>query len=297
MTRSGTSLAELSFELDGLDAADAEAACIACGAMSVTLSDARDDPVLEPLPGEVRLWPQTRVNALFSAEEDPHTTARALAAALAISPESIAVRLVEDKPWEREWLRDFHAMRFGKRLWVCPHHEQVTEPDAVVVHLDPGLAFGTGTHPTTAMCLEWLDAHLTPGVRLIDYGCGSGILAVAAAKLGAREAWCFDIDPQALAATRENAQANDVADRVLVCETAQQLPHDVDVVMANILSGPLCELAPRIAQLTRAGGEIVLAGLLDYEAGEVTRAYSTWFDMATFGKRDEWVALTGRRRS
>jgi len=198
-------LVELSFDLGALEPEAAEAACFECGAASVTFVDAHDDPILEPLPGEFRLWPTTRLKALFAAVPDPERLATRLAGHLGLAPARIGIQSIEERVWEREWLRDFHAMRFGKRLWICPHHEQVDEPDAVIVHMDPGLAFGTGTHPTTALCLEWLDTHLRPGSLVIDYGCGSGILAVAAAKLGARAAHCFDIDPQALLATRDNA--------------------------------------------------------------------------------------------
>ncbi len=185
---------------------------------------------------------------------------------MALDPSRITTRPVEDQAWERVWLKDFHAMRFGARLWVAPHHETVAEPGAVVVRLDPGLAFGTGTHPTTALCLEWLENHLALGQTMIDYGCGSGILAIAAAKLGARHASCFDIDPQALIATRDNATANDIGARVQVYESADDLPRPVDVLVANILSGPLCELAPTFAQLVRPGGSLVLAGLMDNQA-------------------------------
>jgi ribosomal protein L11 methyltransferase len=163
--------------------------------------------------------------------------------------------------------------------------------------MDPGLAFGTGTHPTTALCLEWLDANLVPGSRLIDYGCGSGILAVAAVKLGAREAHCFDIDDQALTATRDNAQANDVATRIHIHESPQTLPGGVDTLLSNILSGPLCELAPRFASLVHPDGSIVLAGLLQGEASDVTHAYSACFDMRLFAEREGWTGLSGRRRS
>lgn len=187
-------------------------------------------------------------------------------------------------------------MRFGQKLWVVPHHETVTESGAVVVKLDPGLAFGTGTHPTTALCLEWLDAHLQSGSTVIDYGCGSGILAIAAAKLGARHASCFDIDPQALIATRDNATANDVGARVQVYEAPEDLPRPVDFLVANILSGPLCELAQSFAAFVRPGGSLVLAGLMEHQAAEVAAAHSAWFDMRPFGKRDDWVGLSGRRR-
>jgi ribosomal protein L11 methyltransferase len=203
---------------------------------------------------------------------------------------------VADRAWEREWLKDFHAMRFGRRLWVSPHHEPVAEPGAVVVHLDPGLAFGTGTHPTTALCLEWLDEHLEPGAIVIDYGCGSGILAVASARLGARAVHCFDIDPQALIASRGNAAANGVQSLVHVHDNAADLPHEVDIVVANILSGPLCALAPSFAGLVRPGGALVLAGLMEHQTPEVTQAHDAWFDMRSFAKRDDWVGLSGRRR-
>jgi ribosomal protein L11 methyltransferase len=291
-----TSFIELSFELRDLNAEAAEDACFECGATSVTYSDLRDDPVLEPTPGEFRLWPATRVQALFAGDIDVGATVSALAAALGIEADRIAVRPVEDRVWEREWLKDFHAMRFGRRLWVAPHHEKVSEPGAIVVRLDPGLAFGTGTHPTTALCLEWMEAHLELGASVIDYGCGSGILAIAAAKLGARHASCYDIDPQALIATRDNATANDVGARVQVYEAADDLPRPVDCLLANILSGPLCELAPSFAQLVRPGGTLVLAGLMEHQAPEVAQAHSAWFDMRSFGKRDDWVGLSGRRR-
>jgi ribosomal protein L11 methyltransferase len=290
-------LLELSFELQGLSAEAAETACFALGAGSVTFADSQDDPVLEPLPGELRLWPATRVAALFSLQKDagPHL-AQHLGEALGLAPERIHVREVEDRIWEREWLKDFHARRFGRRLWVCPHHETVHEPGAAVVRLDPGMAFGTGAHPTTALCLEWLDAHLEHDARVIDYGCGSGVLAVAALKLGARLAVCFDIDPQALIATRENAEANAVATHLATVTADGDLPAPVDLLLANILSGPLIELAPRFAQLLAPGGQVVLAGLLDAQSHSVTAAYDAWFDMGTFGRREGWTALTGRRR-
>jgi ribosomal protein L11 methyltransferase len=290
------SFIELSFELRGLDAQVAEDACFEHGATSVTFTDVRDDPVLEPAPGEFRLWPSTRLQALFAGDTDDAATVAALAATLGIEAERFTVRRIEDRVWEREWLKDFHAMRFGKRLWVAPHHEPVNEPGAVVVRLDPGLAFGTGTHPTTALCLEWLEANLPLGASVIDYGCGSGILAIAAAKLGARHASCYDIDPQALIATRDNATANEIGSRVQVYESADDLPRPVDFLVANILSGPLCELAPSFAALVRPGGSLLLAGLMEHQVAEVTQAHSAWFDMRPFGKRDDWVGLSGRRR-
>ena len=290
-----TAFVELSFDCGALDPEAAEAACLDCGASAVTFMDSRDDPVLEPLPGEFRLWPATRVTALFEAPVEPDPTVQRLSLELGIPAAAIHVRHVEDRVWEREWLKDFHAMRFGRRLWICPHHEQVDDPDAVVVHMDPGLAFGTGTHPTTALCLEWLDGHVAADSRVIDYGCGSGVLALAAIKLGAKLAHCFDIDPQALLATHHNAERNLLRRQIVICDSADSLPNGSDVVLANILSGPLCELAPRFAPLVRPGGYLVLAGLMDQEVPEVTRAYHACFDMQPFGHREGWVGLVGRR--
>jgi ribosomal protein L11 methyltransferase len=286
---------QLSFELGELDASAVENSCFELGAASVTFVDAHDDPVLEPLPGEFRLWPTTRLRVLFAGVVEPLSVVRALGEALHIPPAGIDVKRIEDRVWEREWLRDFHAMRFGRRLWVCPHHERVSDPEAVVVRMDPGLAFGTGTHPTTALCLEWLEGHVVPGQRVIDFGCGSGVLAVAAVKLGAIEAHGFDIDPQALIASSDNAAANDVRSLVTVHETAAALPRGVDILVANILSGPLCRLAPTFSELVRAGGAVVLAGLLESEVADVTRAYDAWFDIHPFESRDGWTGLSGIR--
>jgi ribosomal protein L11 methyltransferase len=287
---------QLSFDLGELDPNTAEASCFELGATSVTFVDAHDDPVLEPLPGEVRLWPNTRLRALFADVGDPRSIIGPLSSALGISPHCLEAERLEDRPWEREWLRHFRAMRFGTRLWVCPRHENVTAAEAVVVRMDPGLAFGTGTHPTTAMCLEWLDGHVVGDERVIDYGCGSGVLGVAAVRLGASAAHALDIDPQALLATRQNADANGVGASVFTYEMPAELPRDVDILVANILSGPLCELASTFRSLVRPGGWIVLAGLLEEQAGDVTRAYGTWFDIHPFAIREGWAGLAGKRR-
>lgn len=290
-------LLTLSFELGSLDPEAAESACLACGATAVSFADSRDDPVLEPLPGEFRLWQHTRLTALFVDAGDPGALAAALGGALGVNATLIRAQPLAERAWEREWLKDLPALRFGERLWVCPSHERVTAPGAVVVSLDPGLAFGTGAHASTALCLTFLEAHLSRGARVIDYGCGSGVLALAAARLGATSVDCFDIDPQALIATADNARANGVADRLRIHGRAGELPRGVDVLLANILSGPLCELAPAFAQLVRPAGQVVLAGLMQHEAAEVTAAYAACFDVTRFGEREEWVCLSGRRRS
>jgi ribosomal protein L11 methyltransferase len=286
---------ELTLELQGLSPQVAEDAVFSHGATSVTLTDSRDDAVLEPAPGEVRLWPATRLQALFADGTDSLSLVASLAQQLAVDPARIRPRVVADRVWEREWLKDFHAMRFGERLWVCPRHDVVDDPAAVVVVLDPGLAFGTGTHATTAMCLCWLDAHAPVGARVIDFGCGSGILAIAALKLGAQRAWCFDIDPQALLATSQNAQSNGVAAATVICATPIALPAVVDVLLANILSGPLCDLAERFAALVRPGGQVILSGLMEHQEAEVTAAYDAWFDTTRITIRDGWVALQAVR--
>jgi ribosomal protein L11 methyltransferase len=286
----------LTLTLDDLDADRVEECCFELGALAVSYTDQHDDPILEPAPGEFRLWPHSRLQALFPFETSPAELVASLSHMLRVEPARLQVETLADKVWEREWLRDFHPMCFGRRLWVAPHHAHVHTEGAVVVKLDPGMAFGTGTHATTAMCLAWLDENVAEGQSAIDYGCGSGVLAVAAVKLGASVAHAFDIDPQALIATRDNAAANDVADRVHVVGHDAELPADAGLLMANILCGPLCELASRFAALTRPGGRIVLAGLLSTQADEVTQAYAPWFDLTPYASREGWTALSGVRR-
>lgn len=286
----------LSVELQGMDPEAAEEACFAAGAVSVTLTDAVDDAILEPAPGEVRLWPQTVMQALFPGEAAGPEAILALAGALQLPTERIRAEHVADRAWEREWLKDFHAMRFGRRLWIVPNHEPLPEdPAAVSVRLDPGLAFGTGTHPSTALCLTWLDARLPAGSVVIDYGCGSGVLALAAAKLGAREVHGFDIDPQALLATRDNAAANELAHLIHVHERADALPAQAQVLMANILAGTLVELAPQLCARLAPGGQLILAGILKQQVHEVRAGFAPWLELSVFGEKDGWSALSGRR--
>jgi ribosomal protein L11 methyltransferase len=288
--------------LDGLDAEAIESACFAAGAHSVTFTDQRDDAILEPAPGEFRLWPATRLEAVFDAAVASAAWPEEFAAQLGLPLAALEVAPIADRVWEREWLRDFRPLRFGRRLWVCPHEleppaEALADPATVLLRLDPGLAFGTGTHATTAMCLEWLDAMVTPAQhRVIDYGCGSGILAIAALRLGAARAAGFDIDPQALTATRDNALANDVAGRLEIVAADAALQPGADLIVANILAGPLVELAPRLAALCAPGGRLALAGLLDAQTDEVRAAYEPWFDIGVRASRDGWTCLAGSRR-
>jgi ribosomal protein L11 methyltransferase len=286
---------ELSIELGELDPEVAEAALLHAGALSVTFSDAADQAVFEPRPGELRLWPRTRLQALYEARLADAQLIATLAAAIGIEAARISARSIADRVWEREWLRDFHALRFGRRLWVCPRHERVEQADAVVVQLDPGLAFGTGAHPSTALCLQWLERTPLAGRQVVDYGCGSGVLAIAALKLGARHACAFDIDPQALLATGDNALSNGVAERLQLCERAQDLAPQCDVLLANILADILIAQRAELAALVRPGGLALLAGILTEQQAEVASAFLKWFDMAPFATADGWVALAGTR--
>lgn len=284
----------LSVNLEGTDPAVAEAACFDAGALSVTLTDAADDAILEPAPGELRLWPRTVLQAMFAADHARPEVIVALATSLGVPVAAVRAEHVRNRNWEREWLKDFHAMRFGRRLWVVPHHEpDPVDPEAVIVRLDPGLAFGTGTHATTALCLAWLDANLRPGDTVIDYGCGSGVLGIAAGLLGAARVDAFDIDPQALIATRDNARANAVESRTFVHESMGSLPETADVVIANILAGTLIELAVPLVARVRSGGHLVLSGILRQQVHEVLAAYRPLLALQIGGERDGWSLLAG----
>jgi len=285
---------QLTVDLGATDPAALESACFASGALSVTLSDAADSPILEPAPGVTPLWPSVRLSALFAGERQAAEVAATLATVIAAPLPPHRFERVADREWEREWLKDFRPMRFGARLWVCPNDEPPPDRQGTVVWLDPGLAFGTGTHPSTALCLEWLDAAKLDSLDVIDYGCGSGILAIAAVKLGAASVAAVDIDPQAMIATDANALRNGVGDRI-VTGTPEAWLEPADVVLANILFQPLIDLAPRFASLARPGGHVVLAGILSSQAEIVTAAYRPWFDIQPFRTRDEWVCLEGVR--
>jgi len=267
------------------------------GALSVTLEDAEDEPMLEPPPGTQPLWSRTRVTGLFTGDQDADELRSRIDTCLdQDSSRSLALERLEDQHWERAWLDHFHPMRFGQRLWICPTGRQVEPGDAVVVDLDPGLAFGTGTHPTTALCLEWLDGAAPEGRTIIDYGCGSGILAIAALKLGAERVIALDHDPQALIATVENARRNRVEQR-LEARLPQDLPRlQADIVLANILANVLVELAPGIVSHLRSGGDLVLSGILDHQAGEVVSAYEPAIRFGPEAHRHEWIRLQGTRQ-
>jgi ribosomal protein L11 methyltransferase len=300
---------QLSLLIDRQQAELVEATLEGAGALAVTLDDAADEPptapeaggVWEPAPGAQPLWRRLRITALFDDDAAGGMAAQAAADALgglALAPPLISP--LDDRPWERVWLEEFRPTRFGTRLWVCPRGERPPEADApgwdgVVVDLDPGLAFGTGHHPTTALCLAWLDGLPLAGKRVLDYGCGSGILAIAALKLGAASAVAVDHDPQALDASIDNAINNGVLARLTVYRPEDVPALPADVVVANILAGPLLELAPTLARLAAPDAALGLSGLLTHQAAAVGDAYAAHFRMEPAESRDEWALLTGRR--
>ncbi|MDE2280369.1 MAG: 50S ribosomal protein L11 methyltransferase [Xanthomonadaceae bacterium] len=273
------------------------------GALSITLRDADaetpdEQAIFEPGVGELPLWPTITLNALF----DQHADRRGLAAALGellpwLEPAQLDFREVEDQDWERVWMDQYQPMSFGKRLWIYPWNIEPPADDGhVVVRLDPGLAFGSGTHPTTALCLEWLDGLALAGKSVIDYGCGSGILAIAALKLGAAHAVGVDNDPQALLASRDNAERNGVAGHLDVYLPGDETHAAADVFVANILAGPLGELAPTFAAAARPGAPFAISGILDGQQDELLARYAAWFDALRVDIRDGWVRISGIRR-
>ncbi len=288
---------QLTFPSDRESASTLEDALLDAGAVSVTLQDNADEPVFEPGVGETPLWSATKVVALFTEDAAIEIVLAALIAQF--DGLTWTLERVEEQAWERAWMADFQPMRFGRRLWVCPSWCEAPDPHGVVLALDPGLAFGTGTHPTTALCLEWLDGIDLKGKTVLDYGCGSGILAIAALLLGAEKAIGVDNDPQALIATRENALRNNIEPQRLLTFTPEQLPADcrVEVTVANILAGPLQSLAPTLAGHTHANGLIALSGILEAQAAAVVQSYRAAFAMQPAVMKEGWVRLSGTKQS
>ncbi len=275
------------------DVAIAEEVLEALGALAVTLEDEGDQPVLEPDPGSTPLWPVVQLCGLFEAGADRQQIAAMLLNVPGVDrPERVRWNEVGDRDWSRAWLDRFRPMRFGRRLWIVPGGMAAEPaPDNIEVHLDPGLAFGTGTHPTTALCLEWQDGHELAGLQVVDYGCGSGILGIAAALLGAARVVCVDNDPQALEATMVNAARNGVAALILCASPAEFDVTAADVVLANILAQPLIELAPLLTASLRPGGALVLSGLLEEQRGLVLAAYADHCVLTGSQEREGWLRL------
>jgi ribosomal protein L11 methyltransferase len=265
------------------------------GAVSVTYMDAEDEPVYEPAIGETKIWSNTQVIALYELDADiVHVKTAVLANFKADELQDWQEEHIDDQEWERAWMEYYHPMKFADNLWVCPTGQEQYEEGTVCLILDPGLAFGTGTHPTTALCLEWLASHDLTGKTVIDYGCGSGILAVAAVLLGAKVAHAVDIDPQAITATESNALKNSVADKIICYLPEQFAPLHADVVLANILAKPLIEMSKDISALVKTGGALVLSGILAEQADAVIDAYQAQqIDFNTPVQQEDWVRLDG----
>lgn len=286
------------------DAADADKlseALLEAGALSVDVHDAHADTLDEqPIfgePGEPppTLWEQSSVTALFPADAPVEKLLKdALQAAGLPQPSSFRIETLEDNDWVRLTQSQFDPIRISQRLWIVPTWHTPADLNAINIVLDPGLAFGTGSHPTTQLCLRWLDANIQGGESILDYGCGSGILAIAALKLGAGSAIGVDLDPQAVQASRDNAAANQVTASFFTPDAAQQ--RQFDIVVANILTNPLKLLAPLLAGYARPGGRIVLSGILETQADDVARVYGQWFDLAAPIVEDGWVCLSGTRK-
>ena len=288
-------------KLGALDPEAIEDIFVRFGASSVTMTDAGDNPVLEPGPGETPLWPDTLITGLFSPDVDLGQLKDALLVELGLTELPLhRTEDIEDRAWEREWLKDFGPMQFGRRLWIHPKGSELPSGDIAVIHLDPGLAFGSGTHATTALCLEWLDGLPLTGKTMLDYGCGSGVLAIAALKLGCESATGMDIDPQALIATQQNASDNNVGEKMTIVGTPDEIEGSFDVVVANILAGPLVQFAESITSTIKGHGMLALSGVLCEQADEVVDAYKPWidFDEPVFREQDGqiWSRLTGKRR-
>ena len=266
------------------------------GAVSVTLQDMQDQPVLEPALGTTPMWSQTRVIGLYDANENLKQVIKNIEQQLQKKIPDWKAEQLEDKDWVRAWMDDFKPMQFGEKLWVVPSTFEPPHPEAANILLDPGLAFGTGTHPTTSMCLEWLDANPPTKKDIIDFGCGSGILAIAAILLGATHAEAIDIDPQALIATRDNAKNNNVANKIKTWLPNEFSTKQTPLLLANILASPLIELAPYFAELTASQGQIVLSGILAEQAENVLAAYKTYFEIQIWKQQGDWVCLAGIRK-
>ena len=275
-----------------------EDALLGLDAVSVTFMDAEDQPIFEPDLGTTPLWSNTHLLALFEAGTDPKSLIETLQSRWQQPLPDHEFEEIADQDWERSWMDNFQPMRFGNRLWIVPSWHDAPEPDAVNLLLDPGLAFGTGTHPTTALCLEWLDGTAVKGKRIIDFGCGSGILAIAALLLGAEHAVGTDIDTQALEASRDNAQRNGLPEQILDLYLPENMPSEpADILVANILAGPLVSLAPQLSSLVKPGGLIALSGILAEQTEEIVAAYRDTFVLAPIAERDGWIRVSGMRRS
>ena len=265
------------------------------GALSVTMLDAADQPIYEPPLNTTPLWKETQLKTLFEIGTNVDELLDELQSKWGKQLPFFDIEELEDEDWIQKGTADFHAMQFGKRLWVCPSWEsEINQQDAVIIQLDPGLAFGTGAHPTTSLCLKWLDDHDLKGKTVLDFGCGTGILAIAALKLGAATAIGTDNDPQALDASKENAQNNQVDIELYLPEKLPQ--NQIDIIVANILANPLCELAPTLIGLVKPSGLLVLSGILHDQSAQICEIYQRFADVLEITQQDDWLRIVVQKR-
>lgn len=268
------------------------------GAAAVTMQDAHDAPIFEPPPGSTPLWKELLLTGLFEADADIDAVLCYVENHFGSLP-TYTLNPLEDKDWTRAWMDNFKPMQFGQKVWICPTWHTPPAPDAVNIMLDPGMAFGTGTHPTTSLCLKWLDEHFHKPVDVIDYGCGSGILGIAANLLGSEHVYAVDLDPQALIATQANAEKNHVQDKIetfSAIEFKQRFQSlQCPLLLANILAGPLVELAEMLASHVTPGGRIVLSGILAEQAEKVSKTYQQWFTIDEIAQEDDWIRISGTK--
>ncbi len=270
------------------------------GAAAVTLQDAHDNPIFEPPPGSTPLWKELLLTGLFEADADIDAILKFIELKFGSYPVH-TLNPLEDKDWIREWMDNFKPMSFGERIWICPSWHQPPQPNAVNIMLDPGMAFGTGTHPTTSLCLKWLDKNYSTPVDVIDFGCGSGILGIAANLLGSEQVYAVDLDPQALLATQSNAEKNQVLDKIAALSVNEfnkkyselQCP----LLLANILAAPLLELSAMLASHVLPAGKIVLSGILAEQADKVADSYRKWFNIDEITQEDDWIRIVGTKQS
>ncbi len=270
------------------------------GSDAVTIQDAEDQPIFEPLPDTMPLWAELQVTGLFSAAKDLKPIITKIKEYLGFEP-VFKIEILEDKDWIRAWMDDFEPMQFGKKLWICPSWHQPPDKNAVNISLDPGLAFGTGTHPTTALCLRWLDSYSDNNKIkdqvFIDYGCGSGILSVAALQLGAKVVYAVDIDPQAIQASTDNAIKNNQQEKLKTflpnAFNQQHKKLQCDVLMANILCAPLLELGEFFSSKVKQKGQIILSGILFEQAKKILSHYQQWFDLDPIEQQGDWIRVSG----
>ena len=290
---------QLKIQLKSEDASELEQTLFKSGALSISYLDAEDQPVFQKEPNSTPLWDNTFLLCLFDGNVELNSLLADLKSNTRIlNNENLAVEVIEDKNWERSWMEDFKPMQFGEKLWILPSWETPPDPTAANLMLDPGLAFGSGTHTTTSLCLRWIEKSAVDTKEVIDYGCGSGVLAIAAALLGAKKVHAVDNDPQAIAATLDNSYRNNIAEGIITAYLPEALPKlSPDILIANILAEPLIDLSIKFADLVKPGGQIVLSGILEEQVTSLLSCYKRCFELDAPIIENEWVLITGTRKA